>query len=222
MRLETDTFTQVDRLATVLDHREADRVPCFLMGLERSGSFWDEFMAREEELMEAYTDDERNIVITPCGDFTVPVFFGADVVLHGCTVHEPAPAWVDVRGTFPTHEVIPVDHGAGGDGTMTGFLLTYYGSINKVEVLPNGKKYTWHWGPNLRTPEMLVSWFDERGWPADLPVDTYPQSIVDTNKRFKDVVHVIPAYGPSTFTHLQTMLGVDRIYYFAKKNPGVI
>ena len=218
MRLESDTFSQGERLATVLDHREADRVPCFLAGMERSGSFWDEFMEREDELLDTYTDDERNIVITPCGDYTVPVFFGADVVLHGSRVHEPPSTWIDVRGQDIEH----LDGGTVVNGVMTGLLLTYHGSINKVEVLPNGKAYTWHWGPHLRTPEMLVSWFDERGWPGDLPVDPYPATIAATNSRFKDTVHVIPAYGPSTFTHLQTMLGVDRIYYFAKKSPDVL
>lgn len=222
MRLETDTLSQAERLAAVLDHREADRVPCFLMGLERSGSFWDEFMAREGELLDSHTDDERNIVMTPCGDYTVPVFFGADVVLHGCNVHEPASTWVDMHGSSPTPRIEPLDQGFGAREPRTGFLLTYYGSINKVERLPNEKSYTWHWGPHLRTPEMLVAWFDEHGWPADLPVDPYPASIVETNARFKDVVHVIPAYGPSTFTHLQTMLGVDRIYYFARKSPDVL
>ncbi len=192
------------------------------MGLVTSGEFWDEFKQREDELLDAYTNDEQNVVFTPIGDFTVPVFFGTDVVVHGCPVHEPPPEWVSVRGPSNDPQVTEIERNTTTNGVVAGFQRSYYGSINKIEVRPNGKAYTWHWGPYLRTPEMLVKWFDERGWPDRLKVDPYRREIIETNKSFQTTIHAIPSYGPSTFTHLQTMLGVDRIYYFARKNPETL
>nr|MDO8087849.1 hypothetical protein [Candidatus Sigynarchaeum springense] len=222
MRLESDTLSQAERLAKVLDHEEPDRLPCFLMGMLTSGTFWQEFKQREDDLLDAYTDDEQNVVLTPCGDYTVPVFFGTDVVTHGCPVDEPPPEWVEVRGTASDLQVTRVDRGKKAGDVETGFKLSYYGSINKIELLPSGQPYTWHYAPYLRTPEMLVKWFDERGWPGQLPVRPFPAGIAETNKNFSRVLHIIPSYGPSSFTHLQTMLGVDRVLYFARKSPETL
>jgi uroporphyrinogen decarboxylase len=222
LRLASDKLSQAERLAKVLGHEEPDRVPCFLMGMLTSGSFWQEFKRREDELLDAYTDDEQNIVLTPCGDYTVPVFFGADVVLQGCPVDEPHAEWVEVRGPANDLEVTRAERGTRINGVETGFQISYYGSINKIELQPNGLAYTWHYAPYLRTPEGLTEWFDDRGWPDQVPVRPFPAGVTETNKRFSKIVHVIPSYGPSSFTHLQTMLGVDRILYFARKDPATL
>jgi uroporphyrinogen decarboxylase len=100
--------------------------------------------------------------------------------------------------------------------------MTYYGSINKIEILNTGQPYTWYVSPYLRTPEMLVKWFDEKGWPDQMKVDSYPSETVSVNKEYSHTIHIIPSYGPSVFTHLQQMLGLDRLSYFSRKAPDVL
>ncbi|HMF31905.1 MAG TPA: hypothetical protein VKK79_10840, partial [Candidatus Lokiarchaeia archaeon] len=68
MRLETDTMGQKERLETVLNHQEPDRLPFYLMGMPDYGDFFQEFLSREEELLDPWTEDDQNVVLTPCGD----------------------------------------------------------------------------------------------------------------------------------------------------------
>lgn len=222
MHLPRDTLTQADRLRKVLNHEEPDRVPCFLMDMDRAGKFWQEFIRREPELMDAYTEEESNILLTPCGDFTIPAFFGADIIVKGCHTEISASKWIDLAGEHNHPEITYRDTPQMQAGKVTGFQITYFGSIYKYKLLATGESYGWYWAPYLRTPEMLVKWFDDKCWPDQLPLKGFGGDIVATNKQFNKSLHILPSYEPSTFTHLLQMLGIDRILYFSRKSPEVL
>ncbi len=208
-------MSQRDRLETVLNHKDPDRLPVFLMGILEQGDFSQEFRCREEELLDPYTNDDRNILLTPCGDLTVQVYFGADIIVRGERVEYPKGQWVNEQGKL-------VDHGQFVGNREIGLKVNYFGYLEKTEILPNGFFYTWYYGPRLKKEEEWVAWFDTYGWPADIPVLRLGSEITETNAQFKDVVHVIPSYGPSTFTHVMMMLGEDRLAYFSRKSPDFL
>ncbi len=208
-------MSQRDRLETVLNHRDPDRLPFYLMGMPHQGDFSQEFRRREGELLDPYTEDDHNVVLTPCGDFTVQVFFGTDIVVHGEKVEYPKTRWVDEQGRL-------TDHGQLVGNSEVGLRVNYFGYFEKVEILPNGLVYSWYYGPRLKKEEEWVSWFDDLGWPADMPVGDIGPEINETNTRFRDVIHVIPSYGISTFTHVMMMLGEDRLAYFSRKSPAFL
>nr|MDO8111778.1 uroporphyrinogen decarboxylase family protein [Candidatus Sigynarchaeota archaeon] len=206
-------MSQRERLQTVLNHSEPDRLPFYLMGMPSYGDFFQEFR-RREDLLDTYTDDDKNILLTPCGDITVNAFFGADIITHGLHVEYPKTQWIDAKNNL-------VEHGIIVHGVETGMRINYFGYREKATILPNGFAYNWYVGPYMKSDVEFQAWFDKYGWPHDLAVRDPGNEITETNAKFSHAVHVIPDYGPSVFTHLWMMLG-DRFAYFCRKWPEFV
>ncbi|HMF33907.1 MAG TPA: hypothetical protein VKK79_20955, partial [Candidatus Lokiarchaeia archaeon] len=140
--------------------------------------------------------------------------FGADIVVRGEQVDYPKSQWVDEQGN-------PTDQGQFVDNREVGMKVNYFGYFDKSEILPNGHVYTWYYGPHLKTENEFINWFDTYGWPHELPVKDSGSEISETNGRFNDVIHVIPSYGPSTFTSSMMMFGENRLGIFQSEKSGV-
>ncbi|HME54980.1 MAG TPA: uroporphyrinogen decarboxylase family protein [Candidatus Lokiarchaeia archaeon] len=216
MYLETDSMTQRERLDAVLNHQQPDRLPFYLMGYPRFGSFYQEFLKCEDELLDAYTGDDRNVLLTPCGDYTINAFFGADIITRGLSVDYPKHQWLDEQKKF-------TDHGIMVNGKQTGFRVNYFGYLEREDLLPNGETNSWYYGPFMKTQQEFQDWFDTYGWPHELEVKAEERvtEINETNAKFSHAIHVIPSYDPSPFTHLWMMLG-NRIAYFYRKCPDFV
>ncbi len=143
MRTDHDTMSQRDRLETVMNHQDPDRLPVYLMGILDQGEFSQEFQRREAEIFDPYTEDDRNVILTPCGDFTRNVFLGADIVVHGEHIEYPKTQWVDAEGKL-------TDRGQIVGNREVGLRVNYFGYLEKIEILGNGFPYTWYYGPRLK------------------------------------------------------------------------
>ena len=214
MKLEFDTMNQKERLRCVLNHEEPDRLPCFLLGMPVYGDFYQEFLNREDELLDEYTEDENNILFTPSGDYTIDSFFGADIIIKNAEV-EYKTRWIDDNGKI-------TDHGVMVDGIQTGKFVDRAGRLFKVEILPNGFPYNWYQGGFLKTEEEINNWFDTYGWPHERKVKDFSTDFITTNKQFSESVHLITGFGPGLFEFSWFMMGIARFGYHCRKNPDLI
>lgn len=215
MRVDSDTLTQTERLRRVLNHESPDRVPCYLMGMPEYSDFYQEFKAHEDELLATYTEKDENVILTPCGDYTIPVFFGADIIVRGGHVDFPKDQWLNTEGKF-------VEHGTMKHGHETGLKVTYFGRLEKIDLLPNGYPYMWYEGGFLKTPQQLRDWYDRYGWPGDQKVQDLGPEIESTNKQFDKYIHVIPSYGPGLYENTWFGIGQDRFALFTRKEPELM
>jgi hypothetical protein len=230
MHLETDTMTQRERLECLLNHREPDRVPCYLMGWPEYSDFYQEFKSKESSLFDPYTEDDKNILITPSGDYTLNVFFGADIIVRGNHVVTPPALWLDSDGNISKQQSVDKGveqgeretYGSVEKGQKISERITYFGKHEKITILPNGYPYVWYEGGALKTPEKITEWFDTYGWPHELQVKDYGNDFNSTNTQFSKQLHLIPSYGPGLYEAAWFMMGQDRFAWLARKNPDFI
>jgi uroporphyrinogen decarboxylase len=216
MYLESDRLSQTERLRMVLDHQEPDRLPIYINGMPVYSEFYQEFLQREDELLESFTENEKNILLTPAGDFTIPAFFGSDIVFRGCHVEYPPDQWLDSSGKF-------TDRGIEKEGKQTGLKVTYFGRLEKIDLLPNGYPYMWYEGGYLRKEEDIINWFDRYGWPHEQKVIGFDyEKIKQSNAQFDRSILLLPSYGPGLYENTWFMMGQDKFAHFSRKNPDLI
>jgi Uroporphyrinogen decarboxylase (URO-D) len=214
MKLDTDTMSQEERLRTVLNFEEPDRLPCFLLGMPVYSDFYQEFIRREDELMDPYTEDETKVLLTPSGDYTTETFFGADIITNGAK-QQYQNRWIDDDGKVQ-------DQGVMVNGVETGKFVDRAGRLYHVEILPNGFPYNWYKGGFLNTVDEINNWFDTYGWPHERKVTDMTNDFVSTNKQFSDSLHMIGGFGPGLFEFSWFMMGQSRFAYHCRKNPDLI
>lgn len=218
MQHPLDRMNQYERLKTLLDHQEPDRVPCYINGMPIYSDFFQEFKKREDTLLDKYTDNEENVLLTPSGDFTTSVFFGADLMVRGTRIDYPKDQWISPEGNFVPHG----EFVKGANDVELGTKITYFGRKEKIELLPNGYPYMWYVDGYLKTPEAIRNWFDTYGWPHELKVHEFGSDIIETNKKFAKQIHILPSFGPGLYENTWFMMGQDRFALFCRKEPELI
>ncbi len=209
-------MSQSERLELILNHQEPDRVPIYLNGMPIYSDFYQEFLLRQDDLMDKYTEDEHNILLTPCGDFTINAFFGTDIVFRGCHVEFPKEQWLGSDGRL-------IDHGIRIGNYEVGRRVTYTGRLERIDLLPNGFPYMWYEGGYLRTEKEILNWFDRYGWFQDQKVFGFRlEDLLRTNAEFQRSILVLPHYSLGLYENTWFMMGQDRFAYFMRKNPDIL
>jgi hypothetical protein len=60
-----------------------DRIPIFLMGAPPYSDVYIEIMKNNQAILDQWTENDENIVITPLGDYTIRYNLGAEVETYG-------------------------------------------------------------------------------------------------------------------------------------------
>ena len=122
MKLQHDTLTQSERLECVLNHEEPDRIPQYINGMPEYSEFYQELMEREDELL----GDDLDFVLTPSGDFSVDVLFGADIINRIGNIKQPRPIWIDDNDNYINESEVEVI-----DGKKIGRFIDRSGRLMK-------------------------------------------------------------------------------------------
>lgn len=200
------------RIRSILNHEIPDRVPIYLMGFPEYGDFFQEFLSSYQKLFEKWTDDEKNIIITPFGDFTTQYFFGHEMIVKGTDIDVDFFKWINEKGEFieePAPNVEPK------------LKVTYWGRLNGVKTLKNGYKYEWYLDGYLKKKEDLLAWFDRYGWPHEHKVKPFNLNAYNEFKaNWGDKLYAALGIGGSgLYEKTWFMMGQDRFGYYARKDP---
>ena len=101
MKADSDTMTQVERLDRVfarIPSEKPDRLPIFLMDIPEYSDCYQEFLSRREDLVREHLKGGQYQVETPCGDYSINVFLGTDIVVKGNYLDLPNEKWIDEKG----------------------------------------------------------------------------------------------------------------------------
>lgn len=237
MILETDTMGATERFETVINHKEPDRIPIFLMGIKPYTQAYIELMANDEEILDQWTDDDENIMITPLGDYTIRYILGSELehrsvgIINNFT-NKALDEGNNISGNFdPQKKREALDElrdkqnsdEIEGQGLEYRYL-NYEGRITGVTILPNGREYQWYIGGYLKKKEQIIDWFDTYGWQHEkktskLNVEQYRKCV----KEYGDKICFVPQIGGvQLFESLWPMMGFARFSYFCRKEPELI
>jgi hypothetical protein len=223
MKLDSDTMNATERAMAIINHTEPDRLPTYLMGFPPYSKVYKEYLAKEDEIFNSpYGDNDENILLTPLGDFTLPYYFGGEIVMYG----------VGINFNFNNLKL-------NEDGTVSDDLfrfqeippgseakyVDYEGAIRGIKILPEGgEMYTWYEDGYLKTKEQILDWFDRYGWPHEKPVNqANVQAYNDFTKQFGDRLFMIPAIGGcQLYESTWPMMGQARWAYYCRKDPDFI
>ncbi|MHA1819717.1 MAG: uroporphyrinogen decarboxylase family protein [Promethearchaeota archaeon] len=236
MKLESDTLTAIERFKKVIHHEEPDRLPIFLMGIPEYSQCYIELMEEEEDLLDEFTEDDENVLLTPFGDYTIRYFFGAEVEPRSVNVKLDFKKKIldennKIIGDFDQsvkNEVIDKARKTINKTKKSpGILLKtvdYNGRIEGYTILENGREYTWYIGPYLTKEEDIINWFDTYGWENEKKVIPIEESLFKQAEiEFGDKLVFIPQIsGHQLYESLWPMMGQGRFGYFCRKRPELI
>ncbi len=218
MKLDTDIMTATERVQATVRHEEPDRVPVYLMSIPPYSKTYIEWLAREDEIMDAWTANDNNILLTPLGDFTLRYFFGADVETRGINI---APnyktQYLDAEGNL-------TEDASSMEGLPERTTVDYLGRIHKTVKLPTGHDYTWFHGGHLQTKDAVLAWYDRFGWPDEQkinPLDVPAFKAFDA--QYGDRICMIPQIGGmQLYESSWPIMGIARWAYYCQKDPAFI
>jgi len=238
MILETDSMNATERFKTTISHKEPDRVPIFLTGVHPYSKVYIELMQNYDEILDEWTEDEKNLIITPIGDFTIRYFLGSELEHFS----------IGLNDSF-TNKIIDENNKIIGDLTpkikqeaiqnykekqknteinnKQNYILKYvdhHGRIMALTILPTGHEYTWYIGGYLKTEKEILDWYDTYGWPHEFPVRNYDiNAYKETCSKYGDRICFVPHNGgPQLFESLWPMMGMAKFGYFCRKKPELI
>jgi hypothetical protein len=237
MILETDTMTAVERFKTVINNQEPDRLPIYLMGVPPYSDACIEIMANNEAILEKWTENDENILITPMGDYTLRYNLGAEVETFGIGIQiDFVSKYVDkdgkIIGNVNAGKKIEMlnklkenqrndpKFGLGIEYRTVG----YEGRISGTTILPNGREYSWYIDGFLKKEEDIIKWFDTYGWESEKKV--YKANVEAYNEcqsKFGNKLCMVPQIGGvQLFESLWPMMGLERFAYYCRKSPELI
>ncbi len=188
------------RVLKALNHEEADKIPIFYNGFEKSGTAYADFLNSKEYI-------QMHTVIPNIGDITEQRFFNVD-----CAVFDPFLKILDK--TLPSPPEFP------------DCRLSITGTLKREVVIPStNKKYKWYIGPYFREKELLLQYWNLYGKPTDRITGSEEYNKVkwqnfcsELKKYFYPVVSLEYSIAESLFEGI----GLDRCAYYMKKDPQFI
>lgn len=214
-------MTATERFLTTIDHEEPDRVPMHLMGVPPYSRTFQEWLAREEELMDEWTEDDYNVLITPLGDFTLRYFLGSELETWGVGIATGfAPLALDDDGR-------PVDDLSVAAELLKrpeGRQVDYFGRVNGWRYLEGGHRYAWYVDGFLKTKQDVLDWYEEHGWPHEKPVNKLDvEALVETRRRFGDRACFVPQIGNcQLYESSWPVMGQSRWALYSRKDPEFV
>ncbi len=167
MILPTDTMNATERYETILNGGVPDRIPIHMMGIPEYSTTHIQFLAKEDDLVEhdPFFQDERNMLFTPLGDKTREYYFGAEDTGYSTGYDMDFEKVLDEDGKIITDPDIEARYRKKPEG----LFVNYKGRRNGWKTLDTGHKYTWYIDGYLKRKEDIIAWFDEHGWPHEVP-----------------------------------------------------
>ncbi|MBD3352610.1 MAG: hypothetical protein GF364_14070 [Candidatus Lokiarchaeota archaeon] len=237
MILDSDTMTANERVKKVINHEEPDRIPVYLMGIPPYSQVYIELMANDEAILDQWTENDENIILTPMGDFTVRYNLGTEVETRS----------IGIRSDFTNKHLDENNKIIGNyNPTLKKELLeklreeqeedpdkgqgleykyvNYNGNITGSTILPNGREYSWYIDGYLKKEEDIIDWFDTYGWHHEKEISGFDVNLFKQCQRdFGDKICLIPQIGGcQLFESLWPMMGMSRFGYYCRKKPELI
>lgn len=222
MRLDSDTMTATERVLATLAHEEPDRCPIFLMGIPPYSRTYLEWQAREEEIMDAWTENEDHLLFTPLGDYTLRYFFGTEFEAHGVGIQPRFHTKVlDEHGNEVTD---PDEKRRLTSDTAEGRKVDYLGRISGWKLLETGHRYTWYVDGYLKTKQAVLDWYGEHGWPHEQPVRKLDvEHFQQFRSQFGDRIYMAAQIGGvQLYESAWPIMGQLRWAYYSRKDPDLI
>jgi hypothetical protein len=222
MRLDTDTMTATERGLTTIRHEEPDRVPTYLMGIPSYSKCYKEFWAKEDEIFDGvWGQDEKNILLTPLGDFTMRYYMGDEVMMYGVGIHAN---FVDL--ILDSHEKIIEDQSQKEkeQKVQERHYVEYFGTIRGAKKLPSGELYNWYIDGFLKKKEEAIAWYDRWGWPHQKDIGKVNLAAYEEmQQKYSDRIFIIPQIGGvQLYESTWVIMGQARWAYYCRTDPGYI
>ena len=177
-----------------------------------------EWRAQEDKLMDEWTENEDNVILTPVGDYTLRYFFGSEVEMYGIGQRNNYKTqWLDEQGNL-SEDASAVEHVA--EKTY----VDYLGCLRGSRILESGHNYEWYIDGYLKTKDAVLAWYDRYGWPDEHTTNAADMSAFrDCVARFGDRICLIPQIGGvQLFEASWPIMGLDRWSYYCRKDPDFI
>nr|MDO8118149.1 uroporphyrinogen decarboxylase family protein [Candidatus Sigynarchaeota archaeon] len=222
MILPTDTMGATERFETIIHGGVPDRIPIHMMGIPEYSTTHIQFLAKEEDLVEhdPFFQDERNMLFTPLGDKTREFYFGAEDTVYSTGYDKEFEKLLDNDGKIITDPDIEARYRKKPEGQF----VNYKGRRNGWKMLETGHKYTWYIDGFLKRKEDIISWFDEHGWPHQLPMRKIDvMAVNEFRSRFGDRMFLNGGINRSgLFEETWFMMGMDAFARHCMTDPDLI
>lgn len=222
MKLDTDTMNATERALTLIEHKEPDRVPTYVMGIPVYSKCYKEFWAKEDEVFDDLAEDDDNILLTPLGDFTMRYYFGSEVETTGFSISSPSFSnfMLDDQGKIIEDRNEPIYQNPPQEGRYVNHL----GTIHGYKILPGGDRYDWYIDGYFSKKEDVLAWYDRWGWPgAGAASRNHVDNFITFQKQFGDRIFAIPQIsGHQLYESTWVILGQARWAYWCRKDPDFI
>ncbi len=215
-------MTATERFIATIKHAEPDRVSCYVMGIPPYSLCYKEFIERERKgELEAFFDNDDNIMITPMGDFTMKYFFGGDVEMAGIGVHGKNRTTLLLN---ERDEPNPDPEAFGKLPPGTEARYTSGETVHGIKILAGGERYTWYLDGFLKKKEDAIKFYDEHGWHADSTVSKADvEAYAGFNKQFGDRMYLVPQIsGMQLYESMWVIMGQARFAYYCRNDPAYI
>lgn len=222
MKLDSDTMTATERGLATIRHEEPDRVPTYLMGIPPYSKCYKEFWAKEDEIFEGdWGKDEKNILLTPLGDFTMRYYMGDEVMMYGVGIHTNF-----VDQILDSHDKIIQDQAKleKEQKVHERHYVDYFGTIRGTKVLPSGELYNWYIDGFLKKKEDAIAWYDRWGWPNQKEIGRVNLAVYEEmQQKYSDQIFVIPQIGGvQLYESTWVLMGQARWAYYCRTDPDYI
>ncbi len=230
MELETDTMGATERVETLLNHEEPDRIPIYLMGIPPYSLTYKQLFEEYEDEFDEWTEDDNNLLLTPLGDYTIRYYLGSEVETKGIGISPDFSAQLAIKtaqgyelADSENHPSIIEVRNAQKEGE-TYYTVDYHGTIRGHTILPSGDPYSWYVDGFLKKKEDLIAWYDEYGWPHEQPISKFDVQAYEQFKReFGDKIYMIPQLGScQLYESSWVSMGQARWAYYCRKVPDFI
>ncbi len=222
MKLDTDTMTAIERVKATVQHEEPDRVPVYLMGIPVYSRTYIEWHAREDEIMDSWTENDDNVLLTPLGDFTLRYFFGTDVETRGVGIAANYKTqYLDAGGHLTedasSQEGLP-------ERTTVDYLGSIHKSVRRVGHANTSYDYSWYHDGFLKTKDAVLAWYDRYGWPDEQKISSIDIATYKAfDAQFGDRICIIPQIGGmQLYESSWPIMGLSRWSYYCQKDPAFI
>lgn len=237
MILELDSMSAIERFKTVINHQEPDRIPIFLMGAPPYSDVYIEIMKNNQAILDQWTENDENIVITPLGDYTIRYNLGAEVETYGVgIITDFTSKYIDKDGNIlgdfnpaKKQELLNLLRKKQKEDPNSGLgieyrTISYEGRITGTTILPNGHEYSWYIDGYLKKEQDILNWFDKYGWESEKKVQKADiNAFTECQSKFGNKLCFVPQIGGvQLFESLWPMMGLERFGYHCRKNPQLI
>jgi len=189
-----------ERVLKAFSHEEADKIPIFYNGFEKSGTAYADFLNSKDFF-------QLRTIVPDIGDITEQRFFNVD-----CAVMDPFSKIFDK--TLPSPPEFP------------DCRLSITGTLKReVLIEATNKKYKWYIGPYFKEKEVLLKYWELYGKPTARisPIEEYnKERWQNFCSALENYFYPMASLEYSIAESLFEGIGLDRCAYYMKKDPQFI